>query len=101
MQAVFGAERQAMCARELTKTFETLLQGTLQEIQTRLGPQPKGEIVLVVAGETADPATAELTRYLDILLTELPRKQAVDLTARLLKLPKNRVYRYALDSESF
>lgn len=101
MQAVFGSERRAMCARELTKTFETLLHGTLQEIQAGLGPQPKGEIVLVVAGATADPETAELVRYLDILLAELPRKQAVALTARLLQLPKNQVYQQALGSRSF
>ena len=101
MQAVFGPERQAMCARELTKTFETLLHGTLQEIQAQLGPQPKGEIVLVVAGATTDPETAELERYLDILLAELPRKQAVALAARLLKLPKNQVYQRALRNKSF
>ncbi len=101
MQAVFGADRRAMCARELTKTFETLLHGTLHDIQSQLGVQPKGEIVLVVAGTTADPATDELEHYLDILLAELPRKQAITLTAKLLKLPKNQVYQQALSRNAF
>jgi len=101
MQAVFGADRRAMCARELTKRFETLLHGTLYDIQSQLGVQPKGEIVLVVAGTTADPATDELERYLDILLAELPRKQAITLTAKLLGLPKNHVYQQALSRNAF
>ena len=101
LQTIFGAERQAMCARELTKTFETLLHGTLQDIQTQLGPQPKGEIVLVIAGAAHDPVTTELEHFLAVLQAELPRKQAVALTAKLLKLPKNRVYQQALSHHPF
>lgn len=48
----FGAERQASVSRELTKLFEETLNGTLEEILTHFqSKEPKGEIVIVVAGK--------------------------------------------------
>ncbi len=49
----FGADRPAAVARELTKKFEEVQRGTLEELQTYFGGQPKvrGEIVLVVGGK--------------------------------------------------
>lgn len=44
-------ERRLMLAREITKTFETFLSGTVGEIQTALaadGNQSRGEMVLVL-----------------------------------------------------
>ena len=88
--AVFGPERSAVMARELTKTFETFLTGSLAEIAEQVAAdanQRKGEIVLMVQGfsppEQADQLDAEALRIMDILLTELPVKQAASLTARI------------------
>lgn len=47
-----GAERKAVVVRELSKIFEEYKQGTLAELAQYYGThQPKGEIVLVVAGK--------------------------------------------------
>jgi 16S rRNA (cytidine1402-2'-O)-methyltransferase len=58
-QSVLG-DRQAVVARELTKTHEEFLRGTLSEIHAGLAAREsvKGEIVLLIAGagETATPA---------------------------------------------
>lgn len=48
---VFGGNRYASVSRELTKKFEETRRGTLDElIKYFTGNEPKGEIVLVVAG---------------------------------------------------
>ena len=49
--ALFGEDRRASVSRELTKMFEETLNGTLAEILTHFRQKdPKGEFVLVVAG---------------------------------------------------
>jgi 16S rRNA (cytidine1402-2'-O)-methyltransferase len=48
----FGAERTCCVSRELTKMFEENKRGTLQEVLTHFKEKnPKGEIVIVVAGK--------------------------------------------------
>ncbi len=49
---VFGPDRRAAVARELTKTFEEVRRGTLAELHAAYAAQPRvrGEIVLVVEG---------------------------------------------------
>jgi len=61
--------------------------------------QRKGEIALLVAGaeKQADAEqAAEATRILEILLKELPVKQAAALTARITGEKKNQLYQEAL-----
>lgn len=52
---VFGADRPACLARELTKMHETFLRGTLAELQQRIdaGPPLKGECTVLIAGRAA------------------------------------------------
>ncbi len=50
---VFGAERKASVAREISKKFEEHVRGTLSELVVHFtAKEPKGEIVLIVAGAT-------------------------------------------------
>ena len=47
----FGADRLCCVSRELTKIFEENKRGTLQEVSDHFKEKnPKGEIVIVVAG---------------------------------------------------
>jgi len=63
LAAVLGGERQATVARELTKMFEELRNGTLAELAAAYtdAPAPKGEIVIVVgaAPEEATPSASD------------------------------------------
>lgn len=102
MRDCFGGERRALIARELTKAFETLhgdsLEGLCDWLQ-RDANHRRGEFVVVVCGRPAEDARAGDERTLAVLqvvLAELPLRQAVDLAARITGEARNRVYRLAL-----
>ncbi len=102
LRDVFGPERPAVLARELTKQFETVRAAPLGELAawvTGDENQQRGESVLLVHG--APPAEergldAEAERILRVLLHELPVKQAAALAAAITGLKKNQLYQYAL-----
>lgn len=107
MAQVFGAERRAVIARELTKLFETLHEDTLPRLADWLRAdenQQRGEFVILVRGSTLEArGEAEAQRVVQILMTELPVKQAAALAAQITGLKKNALYDYALrlkDSQS-
>jgi 16S rRNA (cytidine1402-2'-O)-methyltransferase len=100
MAAVFGPERLAVLARELTKTFETLRRaplGELLEFVRNDSDQRRGEAVLLVHG-APPPATDALEdeprRVAELLAAELPVKQAASLAAQITGAKKNRIYDY-------
>lgn len=103
MTDVFGAEREATIARELTKHFETVRSGMLAELlawMQRHDEQQQGEFVVLVHGavraeETTDESV-EAERVLGILMQELPMSQAAELASRITDVPKNRLYKRAL-----
>ena len=101
MQSVFGEDRRATFARELTKTFETIKRAELSDLVDWVEAddnQRKGEIVLVVEGKVAQAAdTTQLDHYLSVLLTELPVKQSVSLLVKMTGEHKNDIYKRALE----
>jgi 16S rRNA (cytidine1402-2'-O)-methyltransferase len=101
LQTVFGADRQAVLARELTKTYETFLAGTVSELLAQVqadSNQQRGEMVLVLAGNTrATGMDAAAEKIFFTLLEELPLKQASQLAARITGIGKNVFYQAGLD----
>ena len=103
MMDIFGSQRQLTIARELTKLFETIHTGTLEETLAWLQAdtnQQKGEFVLLLSGaEILDKSeTSEQARHtLKCLLAELPLKQAVKLATEITGENKNTLYQLALD----
>ena len=101
MLTVFGGDRKACLARELTKMFETIVTLPLAELVDVVindANHQKGEIVLLVEGQAAvvDSDEAEEVRVLQILLDEVPLKQAAAITASILGIKKNKAYEMAL-----
>ena len=97
MRDVFGAEREAVLARELTKMFETVLDEPLAELAARVAADPdqqRGEHVIVVAGrgEEADARLAEGQRVFAILREELPPAKAAKLAAAISGAPRKALY---------
>jgi len=102
--AVFGGERRAALARELTKLFETVVDGTLAELAARVAAdadQRRGEFVLLVAGAAEDVDAARLLegqRVFDLLRRELPPSRAAKVAAEITGAPRKALYEGAKGS---
>ncbi len=102
----FGAFRTLVVCRELTKKFETIQRLKLADAVAWLesdSNNQRGEFVLVLSKPSQDERLEEksaedtnLERTLQILLGELPVKQAVALAVQLTGEKKNKVYDMAL-----
>jgi 16S rRNA (cytidine1402-2'-O)-methyltransferase len=100
---LFGGERKAVVARELTKRFESAYRGTLADLALRSSADAdmtRGELVILVAGAppASDDAAAshEAERVLCVLLAELPVSQAARLAAELTGRSRSELYERAL-----
>lgn len=103
MIAVFGGQRPGVIAREISKAFETFLQGTLAELKEQLFAdtnQQRGEFVIMLGGSPASTGEAgeqQAQRTVEILLSEgLGVKQSAQIAAKLTGVKKNLLYQYAL-----
>ena len=94
---IFGGDREAVLARELTKMFETVLGEPLQDLAAKVVADPdqqRGEHVILVAGrgEEADAKLAEGQRVFAILREELPPAKAAKLAAAISGAPRKLLY---------
>ena len=100
LAAVFGAERQLVIARELTKVFETVHSCALGEASDWLladANRQRGEFVLLVSGAPVVGNDCEGERVLRLLLDAgLPVKQAATLGQAITGVGKNALYELAL-----
>ncbi|MBT8128014.1 MAG: 16S rRNA (cytidine(1402)-2'-O)-methyltransferase [Gammaproteobacteria bacterium] len=101
MRDVLGGQRQAVLARELTKTYETIRKATLDELVAWViddSDQQKGEMVLLIEGvrERGNGAQLLLESLLPVLVDELPVKQAATIASKVTGLNKNELYKRAL-----
>lgn len=98
MAEAFGAERPAVLCRELTKTYEEIIRGTLGSLADATAGGVLGEVTLVVAGapgasgqvstDPADLAAAVATAE----AAGLTRKEAIAEVASSTGLPKRAVF---------
>ena len=98
--AMLGGERQVVLAREITKLFETIHAGALQDAEEWLksdSDRQRGEFVVLVSGALPQSGlSAETLKTLSLLLEKLPLKQAVQLAARISGANRNELYQLAL-----
>ncbi|MGD9861294.1 MAG: 16S rRNA (cytidine(1402)-2'-O)-methyltransferase [Marinobacterium sp.] len=104
MAEVFGGDRYAVIARELTKTFETIHGDTLTNLLDWIqadANQQRGEFVVLVHGapavELGEQVDPEAERIVRILAKELPPKKAAGLAAEITGEKKNRLYQLLID----
>lgn len=100
---VFGPDRPAAAARELTKIHEEVISGTLAGLAAAFAgasDRRRGEFVLVIGGATvpedATAAAVDSDRLLRLLVRELPLKKASAIVAEATGQKKNAVYARAL-----
>jgi 16S rRNA (cytidine1402-2'-O)-methyltransferase len=104
MLVVFGEQRVAVLAREITKLYETIKQLPLGELTewVRTHPeQQKGESVIMLAGAAPGPdkqhVELDVDTLLTTLLTKLSVKDAAHMVSHLTGLAKNQLYARALE----
>lgn len=97
---VFGPARTATVSRELTKKFEHTERGTLAELVEWAKTEPKGEMVLVIAGGTAKAAAATdlVQQVLQLAADGLGLKAAVAEIAAANGASKSELYSLALEA---
>jgi 16S rRNA (cytidine1402-2'-O)-methyltransferase len=93
-------DRPAAVCRELSKRFEEVVRGTLDELARRFAEPPRGEITVVLgpgvvdgvsrADDSARAAVAQLVE------AGTPRRVAADVVSRLTGASRNELYRRSL-----
>lgn len=98
---VYGSERDAVVARELTKKFEEVRRGTLGELVESLqGDTLKGEVVVLVArGEISGFDENDVDILLKEALENVSLKDAVAQVVDATGQPRRQVYQAALRLE--
>lgn len=99
---LFGGQRRAVVARELTKVHEAVYRGTLAELCAAAAQEPnmtRGEITVLVEGD-AEPGEqganrALLARALKLLLAELPPARAAAIAAQIAGVRRSEAYALA------
>ncbi len=100
--AVLGDERYIVLAREITKTFETILSGTASQLIQQLEAdvnQKKGEFVVLVKGinKVVDHSVNEdAERLMKVLLEYVPIKIASAIASKVTGCKKRDLYPWAL-----
>lgn len=102
---VFGDSRQATVSRELSKKFEQTVRGTIPELLEWSANPTKGELVLVIAGNSEASVTTATIEELLLEVEEgrssgLSLKQSVAKVAEKHSLSKSDLYQQVLDSRA-
>jgi 16S rRNA (cytidine1402-2'-O)-methyltransferase len=97
MVSTFGDARPVAICRELTKQFETVLRGTMSEVQQMVAAdanQQKGEFVLVVGGasENADEKMSQAIIMAKALQEYMSASQAARIAAKLCGVSRRELY---------
>jgi 16S rRNA (cytidine1402-2'-O)-methyltransferase len=99
MARTLGGHRRAVVCRELTKRFEEILRGSLDELAADVAARGvKGEIVVLV--DRAPPQAAneeDIATALDAALTTMSVKDAATFVSQTLGISRKIVYRIALN----
>ena len=101
MLAILGP-RPAAVARELTKHYETVREGTLAELAAQFAGEdtPKGEIVIVVGppgDEAEEVSQAKLDQAILAAMAHHSMKDASEIVSAATGLPRRQVYARALE----
>jgi 16S rRNA (cytidine1402-2'-O)-methyltransferase len=96
---VLGPSREAAVCRELTKKFEEINRGTLQDLATQYRQEnAKGEVVVLIdRGDLENLHQIDLKTELQSALEQMSTRDAVDLVSKAHNVPRRKVYQMALD----
>lgn len=102
IEKTLGAERYVVLAREITKTWETIVGDNVANLRQWLGEDPnrtKGEMVLIIEGKVkqeTDEINPQALKALELISQSLPLKKAAAIVAEIYGYKKNALYQYGL-----
>lgn len=101
LKEVFGENREAAVARELTKKFEEIQRGNLKSLLDQFSQiSPKGEMIVLLAPPSSEKNNHDMidldTNLIEALKT-MSIKDAAQVVSTALHLPKKIVYKRALE----
>jgi 16S rRNA (cytidine1402-2'-O)-methyltransferase len=95
MSEVLGGERLIVVCRELTKTYEEVVRGTLAELVAWSDREILGEITIVLHGASAENATSQAD-WIELVAARvalgISQRDAIADVAHELHVPKREVY---------
>ncbi|MGT3004341.1 16S rRNA (cytidine(1402)-2'-O)-methyltransferase [Pasteurella multocida] len=103
IEKTLGAERYVVLAREITKTWETIVGDNVANLRQWLGEdpnRPKGEMVLIIEGKVkqeTDEINPQALKALELISQSLPLKKAAAIVAEIYGYKKNALYQYGLE----
>jgi 16S rRNA (cytidine1402-2'-O)-methyltransferase len=107
LSVLLDPARSLTIARELTKTFETIVSLPLEDANAWIAGdanRERGEFVLIVDAAPAPgkdlAISAEARRLLAALLEELPPARAARVAAKVTKMPRELLYEHACRASS-
>ncbi|PVX40456.1 16S rRNA (cytidine1402-2'-O)-methyltransferase [Pasteurella langaaensis DSM 22999] len=104
IEDVLGAERYIVLAREITKTWETIIGDSVAALRQWLSEDPnrtKGEMVLIIEGKPKaenEEFSPQAVQALTLIAKELPLKKAAAIVAELYGYKKNALYQFGLEN---
>lgn len=96
---ILGSCRRVTVARELTKLYESIYRGTVDDAKKHLVSHPevvRGEFVVVLGGTKTSTSDTELEDVLRVLLASVDLKLATELCCKLTGSKRNLVYKLAI-----
>ncbi|HDX1086890.1 16S rRNA (cytidine(1402)-2'-O)-methyltransferase [Pasteurella multocida] len=103
IEKTLGAERYVVLAREITKTWETIVGDNVANLRQWLGEdqnRTKGEMVLIIEGKVkqeTDEINPQALKALELISQSLPLKKAAAIVAEIYGYKKNALYQYGLE----
>lgn len=95
MSEVLGGERQVVVCRELTKTYEEVVRGSLSELVAWSDREILGEITIVLHGSSAENVTSQAD-WIELVAARvdlgISQRDAIADVAHELHVPKREVY---------
>jgi 16S rRNA (cytidine1402-2'-O)-methyltransferase len=105
MEEVFGSERRAAVAREMTKTYEEVIRGSLRELNDWAEGEIKGEVTIVLAGSVATfGSEVSLPELIELVHERIKEgqstKEAAAAVAQKFDRSKREVYEAVIAAKS-
>jgi len=103
-QSILGSDRRGAICREMTKTYEETIRGTLADlVEWARSHEILGEITLVFAGVEVGTESATnsqmVSRVREFESAGMDRKDAITTVARELDIPKKLVYAAVVEAQ--